>query len=124
MVNLRAMNVLRILILACFVLLLGPVSQALAACTDPPGPEVNWRRCIFDRLNFESVDLTAAELRDVSLYRAEMSLAVMDKVSAFREKFVNATLIEASFAGANLQEADFTKADLSNANLTGADLRR
>lgn len=124
MVKLRPMTVIRTLVLAVLLFLLGPISMALAACTDPPGPEVNWRRCVFDRLNFEGVDLTAAELRDASFFRAEMPQATLEKVSAFRAKFVNALLRETSFVGANLQEADFTKADLSNADLSGADLRR
>lgn len=123
-VNLRTMNLSRPLILAFFFILIGPVSEAVAACTDPPGPEVNWRRCVFDRLSFESVDLSAAELRDTSFFRAEMSGATFDRVTAFRAKFVNAIVVGASFAEANLQEADFTKADLSNADLVGADLRR
>ena len=124
MVMLRPMKFIRTTILTFLFILLGPVSMALAACTDPPSPEVNWRRCVFDRLNFDSVDLTAAQLRDVSFFRASLNRAILDDVDAFRAKFVNAELVEASLVGANLQEADFTKADLSNAKLADADLRR
>ncbi len=124
MVKLTPMISVRALFLTLAFFFLGPVSEAIAACTDPPGPEVNWRRCVFDRLPLNAVDLTAAELRDASFFRADLSATVLDNVSAFRAKFVNATLSEASFVEANLQEADLTKADLSDANLTAADLRR
>lgn len=112
------------LILALAFIVLGPVSEALAACTDPPAPEVNWRRCVFDRMNFEDVDLTGAQLRDTSFFRAEMRGSRLEGVRAFRAKFVNAILIGAAFPEADLREADFTKADLSEADLTTADLRR
>src|SRR3546814_1436977 len=52
------------------LLALVPVSQAVADCTDPPGPGVTWRRCVFDRLEFQNVNLTGAELRDAS-FRSE-----------------------------------------------------
>ena len=104
-------------LLALLLVLFAPLSAALADCTDPPAPGVNWRRCIFDRLEFREVDLTGAELRDVSFYRADLSGSVFDAVKAFRAKFVNATL-------ADLREADLTKADLSGADLATADLRR
>src|SRR3546814_14474502 len=71
------------------LLALVPVSQAVADCTDPPGPGVTWRRCVFDRLEFQNVNLTGAELRDASFLRADLSGATLTKVGAFRAKFVN-----------------------------------
>ena len=114
---LRSMVSLRPWILAILALVLLPVSEALADCTDPPGPGVNWRRCVFDRLEFRNVDLTAAELRDASFFRADLSGSTFERVKAFRAKFVNAVLIAAVFPEADLREADLTKADLSDANL-------
>jgi hypothetical protein len=68
---------------------------AVAGCTEPPGPGVNWQRCTFDGLK-----------------------------EAYRAKFVNAGLQGAVFDGAKLYEADLTKADLTGASLVGVDLRR
>src|SRR3546814_4693851 len=68
------------------LLALVPVSQAVADCTDPPGPGVTWRRCVFDRLEFQNVNLTGAELRDASFLRADLSGATLTKVGAFRAK--------------------------------------
>ncbi|MFQ6018360.1 MAG: pentapeptide repeat-containing protein [Kiloniellaceae bacterium] len=107
-------------------LLWGPVApgSARAACTDPPGPEVNWQRCGFDGLDLKGVDLAGARLRDGSFFRADLTGSDLSKVRAFRAKFVNAILRNANLDGAKLSEADFTKADLTGASLVGADLRR
>src|SRR3546814_12888634 len=74
------------------LLALVPVSQAVADCTDPPGPGVTWRRCVFDRLEFPNVNLTGAELRDASFLRADLSGATLTMVGAFLAKHVNTTL--------------------------------
>ena len=96
---------------------------ALAACTDPPAPEVNWQRCILDGQELEGVDLSGARLRDGSFFRSELSGSDLSGANAFRAKFVNANLRETRLDGANLSEADFTKADLRGASFKGADLR-
>ncbi len=101
-----------------------PAGSALAACTDPPGPEVNWQRCILDGLNLEGVDLSGARLRDGSFFRSELSGSDLSGANAFRAKFVNAKLRETNFDGAKLSEVDFTKADLRGASFRDADLRR
>src|SRR3546814_16108428 len=106
------------------LLALVPVSQAVADCTDPPGPGVTWRRCVFDRLEFQNVNLTGAELRDASFLRADLSGATLTKVGAFRAKFVNTTLTGADLTDADLAEVDMTKADLQEARLLRATLRR
>lgn len=124
MVMLRAMLAKRLWFFASVFLVLAPVSEALADCTDPPAPGVNWRRCVFDRLEFNNVDLSGAELRDASFYRSDLSGSIFEKVKAFRAKFVNAVLTGASFPEADLREADMTKANLSEADLATADLRR
>jgi len=104
-----------------FSFLAGP---AVAGCTDPPEPKVNWQRCAFDRENLKGVDLSGARLRDGSFFRTNLSEADLSAVSAFRAKFVNAVLIDARFDKAKLEGADFTKADLSDASFVDADLRR
>ena len=102
---------------------IGP-GTALAACTDPPAPKVNWQRCIFDGLDLKGVDLSGARLRDGSFFRTDFSGSDLSKTNAYRAKFVNAVLREVNLDGAKLSEGDFTKADLSGASFKGADLRR
>jgi uncharacterized protein YjbI with pentapeptide repeats len=97
---------------------------AVAGCTEPPGPGVNWQRCTFDGLNLKEVDLSGARLRDGSFFRADLSAANLSETEAYRAKFVNAGLQGAVFDGAKLYEADLTKADLTGASLVGVDLRR
>jgi uncharacterized protein YjbI with pentapeptide repeats len=111
-------------VIAGLLATLPPTGSALAACTDPPGPEVNWQRCILDGLGLQGVDLSGARLRDGSFFRSDLSGSDLSGVSAFRAKFVNAKLREAKFDGAKLSEADFTKADLTGASFRNADLRR
>jgi uncharacterized protein YjbI with pentapeptide repeats len=100
------------------------VSPALAACTDPPGPGVNWQRCAMDGLDLIDVDLSGARLRDASFFRTDLSGSNLSDTESYRAKFVNATLHGVSFDGAKLYEADLTKADLSDASMVGVDLRQ
>ena len=96
---------------------------AAAACTDPPGPGVNWKRCAMDRLDLKGVDLKGAILRSGSFFRADLSGSNLAGAQAIRVKFVNATLVGANLDGARLYQADLTKADLTDASLVGTDLR-
>jgi uncharacterized protein YjbI with pentapeptide repeats len=97
---------------------------AVAGCTDPPGPGVNWQRCDFNGYDLKEVVLTGARLRDGSFFRTDLSGSNLSNTNAFRAKFVNADMRGAKLDGAKLSEADFTKADLTEASLSGADLRR
>lgn len=97
---------------------------ALAACTDPPSPGVNWQRCNFDGLDLREVDLHGARLRDGSFFRADLSRSDLSGINGFRAKFVNAAMREAKLYKAKLSGADFTKADLTAASLADADLRQ
>lgn len=112
------------LLFALLLVVLVPIPDALADCTDPPGPGVNWRRCVFDRLEFKEVDLTGAELRDASFFRTDLSGSNFEGVKAFRAKFFNAVMTGARFPEADLREADMSKAHLQDADLATADLRR
>ena len=109
-------------LLAFVVVALFPQS-ALSACTDPPGPKVNWQRCNFDGLNLRGIDLAGARLRDASFFRADLSESDLQGTRSTRAKFVNAIAEAVNFDGAKLYQADFTKADLTGASLVGADLR-
>jgi hypothetical protein len=85
------------------LLLVTMQSPALASCTDPPGPGVNWQRCAMDGLDLREMDLSGARSRS---------------------KFVNSTMPDVVLDGAKLYEADLTKADLTGASMVGVDLRR
>ncbi len=99
-------------------------SAVLAACTDPAGADVNWQRCNMDGLNLNNVQLSGARLRDTSFLRGSLNQADLKNISAFRTKFVSASLVDANFTKASLPEADFTKADLQGADFTRANLKR
>ncbi|WP_417453849.1 pentapeptide repeat-containing protein [Kiloniella sp.] len=99
-------------------------SVVLAACTDPAGADVDWQRCNMDGLNLDDVDLSGSHLRGASFLRGSLDQADLNNISAFRVKFVSASLVEADFSKASLPEADFTKANLQSANFTKANLKR
>ena len=109
------------LVLLAAVTAAGP---ALAACTDPAGPSVVWRRCLMDRRDLAGADLTAANLRDSSLQRAQMAGARLIRVEAPDSRFISADLTDADFTEAVLHNADLTRATLRGARFIRADLRR
>ncbi len=111
--------------LSALVLLLTLVAgPAFGACTDPPAPEVIWRRCLLDGRELAGADLARAQLRDASFQRANLREARMAGADATDARFVSADLTGADFTGATLREADFTRAALRGARLVRADLRR
>lgn len=93
-----------------------------AACTDVPGPDVYWRRCVFDRQDLEELDLTGATIRDSSFKRADLSDSNLTNADARHAKFVSAIMKRVTLDAANLVKADLTKADLTEASLKGTDL--
>jgi len=108
-------------LVAGLVLLAGP---ALAGCTDPPAPGVEWRRCLLDSAELAGADLSRAHLRDASFQRAVMTGARLAEADAQNARFVSAAMAGADLTRAVLRSADFTRADLKGAKLVGADLRR
>ncbi len=107
-------------LVAFWVLALIP--SAWAACTDVPGPDAYWRRCVFDRQELAGLDLSGATIRDSSFKRADLSDANLTDADARRAKFLSAVMKGVVLDGANLVKADFTKADLAGASLKSADL--
>lgn len=97
---------------------------AVAACTDPPRPNVNWERCYMEERNISGVDLSGANLRDTRFHRSNLNGSNLSNVDAHRTKFISASLAKGIFDGARLIEADFTKADLRDASFVRTDLRR
>lgn len=102
--------------------LLAFIPTAWAGCTDVPGADVYWRRCVFDRQGLEGLDLSRATIRDSSFKRSNLSDTSLAQADARRAKFVSATMQGTILDEANLVKADLTKADLTNASLIGTDL--
>lgn len=96
---------------------------ALAACTDPAAPNVNWRRCYLDGRDMKGVVLDGAMLRDATFQRSDLSQARLTDADAYRAKFLSARLDGAVLDGARLIEADMTRAEMVGTSLKGADLR-
>lgn len=110
--------------LAAFGLTLGMLAgPALADCTDPPIPGVNYQDCVFDRLDMRDIRLVGARLRDATFIRADLTGSDLSKVEAYRTKFLSATLKNVNFDGAKLFQTDFSRADLEGASFVNADLR-
>jgi uncharacterized protein YjbI with pentapeptide repeats len=118
-----AMRTRLILVVLLGISSLAAASPAAAACTDPPGPGVNWRRCNFDTLDLREVDLEGATLRSSSFLRADLRNSRLVEVEGYRAKFINAELEGAVLDGGTFFQADFTKAKMKNVSLIGADLR-
>ena len=100
-----------------------PAEPAVAGCTDPPAPGVNWQRCNFDGLDLSNVNLSGARLRDGSYFRSILDGADLSGSQSFRAKFINTSRVDSNLSGADLEQADMTKSDLSGADLTNSDLR-
>ncbi|MFQ5534245.1 MAG: pentapeptide repeat-containing protein [Sphingomonadales bacterium] len=97
---------------------------AMAGCTDPARPGVDWLRCYHEERLLTGVDLSGARLRDARFARADMSNSNLTGIDARRAKFIAAKLSGVRLDEANLTEADFTRADLTGASFKNADLRR
>ncbi|WP_270937962.1 pentapeptide repeat-containing protein [Falsiroseomonas oryzae] len=111
--------------LPALVLLTILVAQpALAACTDPPAPEVVWRRCLLDGRDLSGADLSRAHLRDASFQRGRLGGTRLVGADATDARFVSADLTGADMTEATLREADFTRATLRGAKLMRTDMRR
>jgi uncharacterized protein YjbI with pentapeptide repeats len=108
--------------LALAALLAPAGAPLLAGCADVAAPGVYWRRCVLDREELASVDLSGATIRDASFKRADLSDALLVGADARRAKFVTTNMQRVDLSGANLVRADMTQADLTGAVLRDADL--
>jgi uncharacterized protein YjbI with pentapeptide repeats len=102
----------------------GAAGAALADCTDPALPGVDWRRCTMHSREFIDANLTGAKLKDGRFTRANFSNSNLSDIDGRRAKFIAAIARKTNFEGARLSGADFTDADLSKASFKGADLYR
>ncbi len=96
---------------------------AVAACTDPAEPGVNWRRCYQDSQDLSGADLSNAMLREATFQRSVLRDVNLTGADAFRSKFISADLSNATLTSTRFFEADLTKAILVGADLSEADLR-
>lgn len=108
-----------------FVAMICAAAPVLAAdCTQPPGPGVDWQRCLLDRRDLAGQDLNSAHLTDASFERALLAKVDLHNANGYHAKFISADLTSAKLDGGSFAEADFTKARLDGASLRDADLRR
>ena len=98
--------------------------NALAGCTDPAGPAVDWYRCYMDSRSFTEVNLRGARLREARFNRADLSGSDLTLIDGRRAKFLNTDMKGTILDRALLQGADFTNANLSGASFKEADLSR
>ena len=118
-------STVKIAISAAAVAILSLVTTAgpaVAACTDPPQPGVDWRQCSFDRYDLAKIDLTGARLDNASFNRATLAGTDFTRLEGGRVRFLGADLKDAKFDQARLRGADFTEAKLEGASFRGADL--
>ncbi len=108
----------------CLLLLLCPLPGWAADCNAPAATSVDWQRCYADERDLSGHILTGARLRETSFQRAILNGVKLDKVDAYRARFVSAVMAGAHMDGGQFMEVDFTKADLSGASLRDTDLRR
>ncbi|MDZ7712328.1 MAG: pentapeptide repeat-containing protein [Rhodovibrio sp.] len=96
---------------------------ALADCTDPPIPGVDYSDCSFDRGDLSGVNLSNARLRGATFLRADLSNANLSGAEAYNTKFISADVSESNFDNAKLYQSDFSRANAQGASFVGADLR-
>lgn len=120
----RVLGMKPMVLAAAAALLAFGAAPALADCSDPPAPGVEWRRCIMDGLNLTGIDVTQAAIRDSRFGRANLDGAVMRGANLTNSRFVAASLRQAILDDTDLTTADMTNADLTGASLKGAHLRR
>src|SRR5574340_926154 len=138
-----------LLILALFLIVPYGLQQAHAACSDPPGPGVDYSGCDLTSkgINFNNLDLsgsnlagatldglhlsnskliganlTGASLQGTYFEKTNLTNAIVRNINAGFAIFQNSVLTNADFSGAILSNADFTHSDITNLNLSGADL--
>jgi uncharacterized protein YjbI with pentapeptide repeats len=104
--------------LAAAVLSLTVSLPAMAACSDPAGPGVDWQGC-----DKSGVDLSPfVDLSGANLVRANLSGANLTGANLSSANLYAANLSRANLWGANLSHAGMVDANLTGANLLGATL--
>src|SRR3546814_15432537 len=81
-------------------------TEVRAGCNDPPGPDVEWRRCYLDGRDLRGADLTGAMLHDATFQRADLSNADLSGARASRATFMSAHLTGAKINGAVLRSEE------------------
>lgn len=103
-------------------LVVASAPAAMAACGDPPGPNVDWSGCDKSGQDFSNEDFSFANLSNANLTGTSFANATMMAVNLSGANLTGANLNNASMGGADLTDATITDANIANADLTGADL--
>lgn len=130
-------------------MLFSAAPAAAGNCSSTPSPNLDWSECTKKNLmlegsNFESADLSGADLsltdlsgsnvksanfEKASLVRASLADATADgvnfaKIEAYRSNFAGIVAPNATFAGAELQRANFEGAQLKGVGFEKSELGR
>jgi uncharacterized protein YjbI with pentapeptide repeats len=120
------------------VVLLAAIPPAGAACTDPPGPGVDWSRCTKTRLVLKGqalkdvrlekavlvgVDFGSSDLRNGNFAGSEMNHSSFKNARLDGARFEKAFAVRVDFAGAQFIQATLEKAELHRSVFSGAVLR-
>lgn len=81
---------------------------ALAACSDPPAPGVDWSDCVKIGQSMDGADLSNANLRGLLLSGSVMTNAVFKGADLIDTRFASTDLTGSDFSGANLVRTTFT----------------
>ncbi|AKI02241.1 pentapeptide repeat protein [Hoeflea sp. IMCC20628] len=94
-------------------------NAAMAACSDPLGPKVDWSGCDKNHAYLTSADLTGADLTGANLYAANLYNADLGGADLRRADLTYANLMDAYLYGADMTDAIWTDGRLCAANSIG-----
>jgi hypothetical protein len=107
----------------------GPPGPALATCSTPPAPNLNFSDCVYDGTNFHYANFVRANLTGAILEGVVLNNANLTDANLTGDVFTQnpsgeglIPAVSANFKGANLTAASFEYADLTGADFTGTNL--
>lgn len=130
--NIRLIGFVFIPILAAAIFSLEPnfvMRSAHAACTDTAAPSVDWENCrkrnlIMDSFNFSGSNFTKADLSASDLRNSNLKKAQFIKTNLVRASLSGSDAEEANFEGVVASRTDFSKGNYKNANFFKAEISR
>ena len=96
------------------------ISNANAACDDPPGDGVDYSGCAFS----DSQDLTGTYMPNSNLSFTGFIKVIFDKSIMMNSTLANGNYPESSFIRANLYETNFEGGNFEKTNFSSANLTR
>jgi uncharacterized protein YjbI with pentapeptide repeats len=87
---------------------------ALAGCSDPPAPGVDWSDCVKIGLSMNGANFSNANLRGLLLSGSVMTNTSFKGADLTDTRFASTDLTGSDFSGANLLRTTFTAVQLSS----------